>query len=80
MDTLSSFAALMATLSMATERVTEAIKGFPVFSSFLSQEQRGKPLKEEARKALIHIIAIAVATGFAYAAQGPLQPIAQRQA
>lgn len=72
MDTLSSFLALMTTLSMATERVTEAIKGFPVLSLLLAQEKKPGSWQEEARKAAIHIVAIAVGTGFAYAAQGPV--------
>jgi hypothetical protein len=72
MDTLSSFIALMVTLSMATERVTEAIKGFPILSLFLAQDKKAGSWQEEARKAAIHIIAIAVGTGFAYAAQGPI--------
>lgn len=72
MDTLSSFLALMVTLSMATERVTEAIKGLPLLSYFLAQDGKAGSWQEEARKAAIHIIAIAVGTGFAYAAQGPI--------
>jgi hypothetical protein len=72
MDILSSFLALMVTLSMATERVTEAIKGLPVLSLFLAQEGKAGSWQEEARKAAIHIIAIAVGTGFAYAAQDPI--------
>jgi len=72
MDTLSSFLALMVTLSMATERVTEVVKGLPLLSSFLAEDHKGKPWIEEFRKAMIHIIAIAVGTGFAYAAQGPI--------
>lgn len=72
MDILSSFLALMVALSMATERVTEAIKGFPILSLFLAQEKKAGSWQEEARKAAIHIVAIAVGTGFAYAAQAPI--------
>jgi len=67
MDILSSFLALMVALSMATERVTEAIKGFPGLALILATQASGA--WEEARKAAIHIIAIAVGTGFAYGAR-----------
>ncbi len=83
MDIISTFLALMVTLSMATERVTEAIKGFPVLSSLLAKEKKTGSWQEEARQAAIHIIAIAVGTGFAYGVHGPItsalklaQPIA----
>jgi hypothetical protein len=70
MNTLSTFLALMATLSMATERITEAIKGFPGLSLLLAKQTSG--LWDEARKAAIHIIAIGVGTGLAYSAQGAI--------
>jgi hypothetical protein len=62
----------MVALSMATERVTEAIKGFPILSFLLSQEQKGHEYREEARKAAIHIIAIGVGTSFAWGVHGPI--------
>jgi len=71
MNTLSSFLTIMVALSMATERVTEAIKGFPLLSLFLAQEQK-VAWQEEARKAAIHIIAIGVGTAFAYTIQEPI--------
>ncbi len=67
MDSLSAILALLVTLSLATERVTEAIKGFPVLSLVLAKERAGS--WEEARKAAIHIIAILVGTAFAYSAR-----------
>ena len=72
MDIISSSPALMVTLSMATEHVTDPIKGFPVLSSLLAHEGKAGSWQEEARKAAIRIMAIAVGTGLAYAAQGPI--------
>jgi hypothetical protein len=71
MDILSAILALLVTLSMATERVTEVIKGLPGLSSFLANTQP-PGWKEEARKGLIQVIAIAVGSGFAYAARGAI--------
>jgi len=72
MNTLSAFLALMVTLSMATERVTEAIKGLPFLSNVLARENKAGSWQEEAREAAIHIIAIAVGTGFAWAVRGTI--------
>lgn len=71
MDILSAILALLVTLSMATERVTEVIKGFPGISLFLAKTQPAG-WREEARMAIVHIIAIAVGTGFAYTARGAI--------
>jgi len=63
-DTLTAILALLVTLSMATERVTEAIKGFPYLSRFLaSNDLTGD--REELRKATIQVIAIVIGTIFA---------------
>lgn len=72
MNTLSNFLTIMVALSMATERVTEAIKGFPGLALLLSQEQKGHEYWEEARKAAIHVVAIGVGTSFAWGVHGPI--------
>ncbi len=72
MDRLTAFLTLLATLSLATERVTEAIKGFPGLSRWLATE-RPAGVVEEARKASIHIIAIAVGTVLVAMTHGQLQ-------
>jgi hypothetical protein len=71
-DKLSAILALLVTLSMGTERVTEVIKGLPVLSAFFSAQWATGSRKEEFRKASVQIIAIAVGTGFAYAAQSAI--------
>lgn len=72
MDTLSAILSLLVTLSMATERVTEVIKGLPVLSAFLSRQWPANSWLEQFRKAVIHVIAIAVGMGFAYCVQGSI--------
>lgn len=61
MDKLTALLTLLTTLSLATERITEAIKGFPGLSLWLATERPPGAL-EEARKASIHIIAMAAGT------------------
>lgn len=71
MDTLSSILALLVTISMATERVTEVIKGLPILSRFLaSNDLKGE--WEEFRKFTIHLIAIATGTIFASLVPGQI--------
>jgi hypothetical protein len=65
MDKLTAVLASLAVLSLATERITEAIKGLPFLNKLLATEQQEKS-KEEIRKAAIHILAIAVGTTLAY--------------
>ncbi len=61
MNALTNLLAFLAALSLATERITEVIKGFPGLSQWLTVEKADRS-KEEFRKAAIHIIAIAVGT------------------
>jgi uncharacterized membrane protein YoaK (UPF0700 family) len=71
MDSMTTLFTFLAALSVATERITEIIKGLPLLSTWLSKEKSGSA--EDARKATIHIIAIvvgAILTGLA-ASQAP---------
>lgn len=61
MDRLTIVFAFLTTLSLATERITETIKGLPVLSKLLAVEKTAE-WAEELRKAAVHIIAIAVGT------------------
>jgi hypothetical protein len=77
MDTITALLGFLAALSVATERITETIKGFPLLSKWLStertapagatpEETKKAALEEELRKATIHIIAIGVGTLLAW--------------
>jgi hypothetical protein len=55
MDKLTILFAFFAALGVATERITEVIKGFVPWLAF---EQKG--MAEELRKAAIHILAIVI--------------------
>lgn len=72
MDSLSAILALLVTLSMATERVTETIKGLPLLSALLARPRPPGSWQENFRQAVIHIIAIGVGTGFAYCVEGSI--------
>ncbi len=62
MENLTGLLGFLAALSLATERITEVIKGFPFLSRWLAVERAGGSTAEEFRKASIHIMAIAVGT------------------
>lgn len=68
MDKLTTVFAFLATLSLATERIAETIKGLPFFSRWLAVE-KAEASSEEARKATIHVMAIAIGTFLAYVAR-----------
>jgi hypothetical protein len=61
---ISTLLGLLAGLSVATERITEIIKGFPLFSKWLTTPKQDTR-QEELRKAVIQIIAITVGTWLA---------------
>jgi len=65
MDKLTAFLGFMLALSLATERITETIKGLPLVTKWLATEQPD-PHREEVRKAAIHIVAIVTGTILAY--------------
>jgi len=72
MEQLTSLLALLAALSLATERITELIKGLPVVSRWLAIERARGSTAEEFRKASIHPLAIAVGTFLARLIQDQL--------
>jgi hypothetical protein len=73
-DKLTAFLTFLATLSLATERITEAVKGLPGLSLWLAAERPAGAL-EEARKASIHLIAIMVGTVLTAMTQQQLQSV-----
>ena len=73
MDKITALLAFLATLSLATERITEMVKG--LFSKFLAKEQSDET-KEGRRQAAIHFIAIAVGTGLSLTVKGQIATIA----
>jgi len=68
---LTTLFGFLAALSMATERITEAVKGLPFLSAWLAEEKTDSQ-KEEARKAAVQILAIAVGTALAYLSRDQL--------
>src|SRR5258708_3521829 len=62
MDKLTTFLGILTALSLATERITETIKGLPVLSRWLAVEKETGSQAEELRKAAIHVLAIAIGT------------------
>jgi hypothetical protein len=67
---LMALLAFLAALSVATERITEVIKGLPFISSWLSSDKKGPA--EDLRKAVIHVIAIVMGAFLAYQAHDQL--------
>ena len=55
---LNSMMTYVAALSVSTERVTEFVKRFPAFSSFLSTEKTGTA--EDVRILCVHLLAVAI--------------------
>jgi hypothetical protein len=53
-------------LSVATERTTESVKGFPLISEYIAVENKDLQ-REEPRKMGIHVIAIVIGFKLAYA-------------
>lgn len=74
MENLTSLFSFLAALSLATERITETIKGLPILSRWLAREQTDAAA-EELRKSLVRIIAIAVGTGLTMAAREQLTAV-----
>jgi len=75
MEQLTSLLALFATLSLATERITELIKGLPGVSRWLAVERTVGSTAEEFRKASIHLLAIAIGTVLACLIQDQLSMV-----
>src|SRR5207253_1928052 len=71
MDKLTTLLSFLAALSIATERITEIIKGLPILSAWLAVER--KPgLQEEFRKASVQGLALLAGTLVAYLVRDPL--------
>jgi hypothetical protein len=63
-NSVTTLVGFVAGLSVATERLTEVIKGVPGISSLLAVDMKGS--KEELRKAVIHVVAIAIGAFLTY--------------
>jgi len=62
---LNKFLAMLAALSVATERITEVIKTMPLLSRWFADEKED-PDTEKLRKLSIHLLAIAIGALLAY--------------
>lgn len=71
MDKLTTLRSFLAALSVATERVTEIIKGAPLVSKWLAVEQQ-KRTREEFRKVCVQLVAVICGTFVTYLARDPL--------
>ncbi len=74
MDKLTSLLSILIALSLATERITETIKGLPYVSGWLAMEKSPDSSAEEFRKAFIQLLAIAIGTALTYTVQGQVFP------
>jgi len=75
MDKVTSLLAFLAALSLATERITETIKGLPGPSRWLAVEKASGSTAEEFRKASIHVLAIAIGTTLTFLTQDQLSTV-----
>jgi hypothetical protein len=69
MDKITALLAFLTTLSLATERIAETVKGLPMLSRWLAVEKAAGSTAEELRKASMHILAIAIGTVLAWTVQ-----------
>ena len=60
MNSLTTLFAFLATLSLATERITEVVKGLPILSGWLAVEKAPGSSAEALRKACVQVLAIAI--------------------
>lgn len=72
MDSINALVAFLVALSLATERVTEVLKGLPLLSRWFAVEKPAGSLEEASRKASVQVLAIVVGTCFAYEVPGPI--------
>jgi hypothetical protein len=70
MDKITSLLGFFAALSVATERITEIIKGLPGLSNWFSVDKTGTA--EEFRKASVQIIAVLAGMLVSYLVRDPL--------
>jgi hypothetical protein len=73
METLTAWIAFIAGLSVATERITEIVKGF--IARTLAIEKRDDPAKEEHRKAFVQVLAIVIGGVLAFLTYDQIQGV-----
>ncbi len=73
LDKLTSILGFLGALSLATERITETIKG--LLPGWLALEKASGSKGEELRKAGIHIAAIGIGTALAWATKDQLSSL-----
>lgn len=66
MDKLTAILSFLVTLSLATERITETIKGLPLISTWLASPGPPGTTIEELRKSAIQVLAMIVGTALTY--------------
>ena len=72
MDRLTILLSFFAALSVATERITEIIKGLPGLSRWFAVEQPAGSHTEELRKASVQFVALLAGTLVTYLVRDPL--------
>jgi len=72
MSQLTTLLSFLAALSVATERITEIVKGIPGLSSWFSVDRKPGSVAEEFRKASVQIVALLSGTLVAYVSRDPL--------
>jgi hypothetical protein len=71
MDKLTTLLSFFAALSVATERITELVKGIPGLSKWFAVDQP-RPLMEEFRKVSVQFVAILAGATVTYLVHEPL--------
>jgi hypothetical protein len=72
MDKITSLLSFLAALSVATERITEIVKGLPGFSQWFAVERPVGSYAEEFRKASVQILALLAGALVTYLVREPL--------
>jgi hypothetical protein len=72
MSQLTTLLSFLAALSVATERITEIIKGLPVLSGWLAVEKPKDSWNEALRKAAVQVIALLAGALVTYLVRQPL--------
>ena len=75
MESLTAVLAFLVALSLATERVTETIKRFPLISNWLFTKRKEDSPAENARMVAVQILAIGIGTFFASQLPGVLSSL-----
>jgi hypothetical protein len=72
MDKITNLVSFLAALSIATERITEIVKGLPLLSGWLAVERPANSTGEALRKASVQIIALLAGALVTYLVREPL--------